>query len=377
MPRERPTVLFFSSFGNLRWGGQKSIYHLATRVHLWGYRAQVAVPCEDGLAAALREKGIGVSVLDLPPVAGSRARDVARALAEIDRLIRRRDVRILHTDGPRNTFYAGIAALVRRRPLVWHIRASAPDAYDRLLFRLSSRVVLVANALRGRFDWTRDDRKFRVIHNGVDTREFQAGRGGSRDLLGALGIDGRRLVIASLARVEPSKGQAWLIEACAALRTAADFHLVLAGEIADRAYAASCRNRAADLGIGDRVSFPGHLDEAARFLREVDLVAVSSVSGEAFPRTTIEAMSAGKPVLVTSVGGAPEAVEDGETGYIVMPGRREDLGERLLCLARDPGLRERMGSAARRRAEALFSIEANVAGTASLYKEILGRRTVG
>ena len=59
-----------------------------------------------------------------------------------------------------------------KRPLVWHIRASDRDAYDRLLYGLSSRVVLVARSLRSRFDWVPGDGKFTVIYNGVDTREF-------------------------------------------------------------------------------------------------------------------------------------------------------------------------------------------------------------
>lgn len=378
MPSEPNTILYFSSFGNLRWGGQKSLYHLATRLDRSAYRAHVVVPSEDGLADALRKADVGVTVLDLPPVLLRNAHRMARSFGAIHKLIDRLDVRIVHADGPRNTFYAGLAAKLRGRPLVWHIRASDSDSYDRLLYGLSSRVVLVARSLRSRFDWVRGAGKFAVIYNGVDTREFQTTSDPSRGLMEALGIDGRRILIASFTRVEPSKGQMQLIEACAALRhIGTDFHIVLAGEIAEVAYAEHCRRRAQELGIGDRVAFVGHVDRAARFLAEVDIVAVSSVSGEAFPRTTIESMAAGRPVIVTAVGGAPEAVEEGVTGYIVAPGDVEALRDRVVRLAQDAPLRKQMGDAARDRAEALFSIAGNIQKTEALYGEILGSMNRG
>jgi len=373
MPPERHTILYFSSFGNVRWGGQKSLYHLATRLDRSIYWPHVVVPSEDGLAEALRKAEVGVTILDLPPVTLQNARAMVQSLGAINRLMGRLDVRILHTDGPRNTFYAGLAAKLRRRPLVWHIRASDRDGFDRLLYGLASRVVLVARALRGRFDWAPDAGKFTVIYNGVDMREFHPAVDSSKPLIDQMGIDGRRILIASLTRVEPSKGQIGLIEACAALRhIGVDFHIVLAGEVADESYCAHCRRRAKELGITDRVTFVGHVEEAARFLSEVDIVAVSSVSGEAFPRTTIESMAAGKPVIVTAVGGAPEAVDDGVTGYIVAPGNIEAFRDRIIRLAKDAHLRKRMGDAARGRAEVLFSIDGNVQKTEALYGEILG-----
>lgn len=372
MPSDRRTILYFSSFGNLRWGGQKSLFHLATRLDRSAFRAHVVVPCEDGLAGALRGAGVDVTVLELPAVTWRGAAGVSRALGAVHELVGRLDARILHTDGPRNTLYAGIAAKLRGRPLVWHIRASDRDPYDRLLYGLSSRVVLVARSLQSRFEWTGEHGKVSVIHNGVDTREFSAAPAPSRELMARLGIDGRRVLVASFTRVEPSKGQIHLIEACAALgRAGEDIHVVAAGEVTDPAYGDRCRRRARELGIADRVSFTGHVDGASRFMAEVDVVAGCSVSGEAFPRTTIEAMAAGRPVVVTAVGGAPEAVEEGVTGYTVPPGDAKALRDCIARLVRDAALRKRMGDAARARAEALFSIDGNVRKTESLYRDVL------
>ena len=126
------------------------------------------------------------------------------------------------------------------------------------------------------------------------------------------------------------------------------------------------------MGLGDRVAFVGHIAEAARFLAEVDIVAVCSRLGRGLSAATIEAMAAGRPVIVTAVGGASEAVEEGVTGYIVAPGDVEALRNRIVLLVQDAALRKCIGDAARRRTETLFSIAGNVQRTECLYGETLG-----
>jgi len=94
-------------------------------------------------------------------------------------------------------------------------------------------------------------------------------------------------------------------------------------------------------------------------------------SAEAFPRVIIEAMAAAKPVIATDVGGCREAVEDGVTGFIVPPGDRDALCDRIQKLARDPSLRNRFGRAGRQRAERLFSLEINIRKTVEVYEGLI------
>jgi len=102
----------------------------------------------------------------------------------------------------------------------------------------------------------------------------------------------------------------------------------------------------------------------------MDFMALNSFS-EAFPRSVIEAMAATKPVIVTDVGGSAEAVEEGVSGFVVTPGDREMLADRMIKLGKDKGLREKFGAAARKRVENLFSIERNVQKTEQIYQELL------
>ena len=96
-----------------------------------------------------------------------------------------------------------------------------------------------------------------------------------------------------------------------------------------------------------------------------------SVEDEAFPRAVLEAMACGKPVVVTETGGAKEAVEDGHSGFVVAARSAAALADRLRVLLADEDLRARMGRRGRRRAEALFDIAGNTAGTCRVYEEVL------
>jgi glycosyltransferase involved in cell wall biosynthesis len=364
---DRKNILYLSSFGNFRWGGQKSLYHLATRLDPVSYRPHVIVPSEDGLSRALRSKGVEVTVFDLPQVAPRTALQALRAMKFLLDRIHAGGIDLIHTDGPRNTFYAGFAARLKGIPLVWHVRAMDSDRYDGLLCRLATRIILVADALRERFGGAG---KCVTIHNGVNLDEFHAGRSA---LPAELGIPPGRLVIGCTGRIEPYKGQKSLIEACKALKQAGvDFHLLLVGETVEHSYEQACRSTAASLGIETRVTFAGHRDDMARLLGAVDIFALPSVIREAFPRSVIEAMASGRPVVVTRGGGAPEAVEEGMSGFVVGPGDPASLADRLLRLATDDEMRREMGAAARQRAETFFSLTENARKTQDVYQSLLG-----
>jgi len=172
--------------------------------------------------------------------------------------------------------------------------------------------------------------------------------------------------------VDPFKGQRYLIEACGLLKEKLpNFHLLIAGEVVDFAYLKQCEKRAEELGILKRVHFLGHRNDVARILNSIDVFILPSLSREAFSRSLIEAMAAGKPAIATDVGGAKEAIEPDVSGFIVSPRDSVTLAERILFLARNREERLRMGEAARIRARDKFSIERNVHETVQLYRDVL------
>ncbi|MDI9569827.1 MAG: glycosyltransferase family 4 protein [Pseudomonadota bacterium] len=395
MSSDPKNILFFSSFGNLRWGGQRSLYHLVTRLDRGDrYRPIVLLPTDEDLADALRARGVEVVIHELPPLRLINHWAFLSSVRYLSRLVATRNISLMHTDGPRNTLYAGFVArkstaappagpgftgnppsensICRRKsiPVVFHVRASDRDRYDRIIYGCATRIILVAESLRSRFDWVRDDSKFRTIYNGVDLEQFDAEASAPPTIEARL-LSDKEVMIVCTGRVEPQKGQHDLVEACASLKAAGvAFRLLLAGETTDKAYLEKCRCRAQELQIDDQVAFVGHIDNMPGLLRSADIFVLPS-HGEAFSRAILEAMAAGKPVVATDVGGAREAIEEGVCGFLVPPGDTAALGDRLLLLAKNVSMRQRFGAAARRRLEERFTIELNILETEKLYAELL------
>ncbi len=232
----------------------------------------------------------------------------------------------------------------------------------------------MAHALRSRFDWTCENDKFETIYNGVDLSELRPGKFVS-SVREQYGIGRKTLLIAVIARIERLKGQKYVIEACGLLKDKLkDFFILLVGDVTELSYMKECKEKAAELGLEDRLIFAGYQDKVSRILNETDLFVLPSLF-EAFPLSVIEAMGAGRPVIATDVGGCREALEDQVSGFIVPAGNSEALADRIYDLGTDSELRFKVGEAAMIRAEKMFSIQQNVHRTQQVYIELLKERS--
>ena len=97
---------------------------------------------------------------------------------------------------------------------------------------------------------------------------------------------------------------------------------------------------------------------------------------EGFSNVVIEAMASGKPVIASNVGGNPEAILDGKTGFLFEPQDPDELAAKAILLLKDKNLREGMGSAARKRAEDVFSIKKMVERYENLYQPLLRTKQI-
>jgi len=98
---------------------------------------------------------------------------------------------------------------------------------------------------------------------------------------------------------------------------------------------------------------------------------VLTSASEGTPVTIIEALAAGRPAVATRVGGVPDVVDEGETGFLVRPGDTHALAERIEILARDPERRAAMGAAGRERTLSRYAVERLVDDMDELYRELL------
>ncbi len=141
-------------------------------------------------------------------------------------------------------------------------------------------------------------------------------------------------------------------------------------DITHSGYEKRLKTLADDLAVSDSVRFLGFRSDVAAVIQDLDVV-VSTSHYESFGRTLIEAMACARPVVATAVGGVPEVVEEGVTGFLVPAHAPEALTERVGRLLRDRALRERMGRAGRARAAALFSQAAHAEHITRIYDGVL------
>lgn len=203
-----------------------------------------------------------------------------------------------------------------------------------------------------------------VVHCGIDPERFAPS---TRPASGAHGLS-----IVCVGTLHEVKGQRYLIEACAELIEAGlDVRCELIGSGPDR----RCLERLiAERGLGERVRLTGPLTgaEVAQRLRGADVLAAPSVpthrgKREGIPVVLIEALASGLAVVASRISGIPELVVDGETGLLVPPGDSRALAAALALLAREPGLRRRLGEAGRRKVLAEFDARRSARTLSALF----------
>ena len=205
--------------------------------------------------------------------------------------------------------------------------------------------------------------KFSVIHNGIpDLATIQRCR-----------HPVNKTTVCSLvmvARLAHPKDPTLLLRAMPKLEKT---RLTLVGDGPERStLEALCQ----DLKINERVTFVGESSTPEVFIAQADIVLLITQS-EGLPLAILEGFRAGKPVIGTAVGGIPEAINDGNQGYLVEPGNLSDLVSKLQILVTDQDLRHQMGKRARRTYESYFLDQKMLTKTHDVYQEVLQRHQRG
>jgi glycosyltransferase involved in cell wall biosynthesis len=174
-------------------------------------------------------------------------------------------------------------------------------------------------------------------------------------------------VVVAAGRLSPEKGFAVLIDAAASvLASDTGAGVVIFGEGVLRP---ELEQLVRARGLDGRVVLPGFRDDLDSLLAAADVVTLPSFT-EGLPNVALEASAAGIPVVATAVGGTPEVIADGETGFLVPPGRPAELAARLIQLLRDDDLRTMLGNAGRARMQRLFTFDAQAAAYLDLFARL-------
>jgi glycosyltransferase involved in cell wall biosynthesis len=296
---------------------------------------------------------------------------------QLERLFRAEPTDLLHTFFFWSIIYGRI---LKARGVVKHLVENREDmgfdlgrherAWLALTRNLPDRVICVSDAVR---DSVREmeglpESRLEVVRNGIrldaggDNPELE-------DLRRELGITPRNRVVLMVANYDrPVKGVAEFLHAIPLVRAKVpDARFILIGTGRREA---EFRTLARRLRIDDVFLMPGFRKDVRRFYHLADLSVLTSFS-EGLSITLLESMRHGVPVVATDVGGNPEIVRNGRTGYLVRAGDRQGFANAVIRVLGDSGLRERFGSQARSVIEDGFDLSAVVREYGRIYSAVL------
>jgi glycosyltransferase involved in cell wall biosynthesis len=329
----------------------------------------------------------GVEIVRLPGLSRELAplRDAVAAV-RLARIIRQVRPDVVHTHTAKAGAVGRTAALLsglRRRPVVVHTfhghvlrgyfgrtGTLVFRAIETLLARATDRLVAVSPEVRDELVGlgVAPASKFSVIRLGIELEPRVSFDGDPIEVRRRLGIEADRFVVGWFGRMTAVKRTDDLLATLAALRARrVDALLLLVGDGDDREH---LEQHAHDLGLARSCLFLGYQEGVAAWYAICDAVVLTSAS-EGTPVTIIEALAAARPVVATAVGGVPDVVVDGETGFLVPPGDTQAIAERLELLAGDPALRASMGATGRERVLRRYSVDRLVGDVDALYRELL------
>ncbi len=333
---------------------------------------------EGALFGALGDGGVQARALGRPK------QQFLLAFADLVREMWRSSPDVVVTRGYNAEMLGRIAALLTRVPrtIVWvhHCGDLAPRSRfrrlaDRLLDPFTSAYYGVAHGqvpyLTGDLGYPAG--KVRVIPNGTDPAAVGGDPTARRDpgVAATLGIGPDDPVVGILAALRPEKDHATLLRAARLVMDEIPGTRVLI--VGDGALRPELQRLANGLDIGDRVIFAGNRSDIGDLLRVMDVFTLSSTTIECAPMALLEAMATARPAVCTAVGGVPDIIVDGVTGYLVPPRDPRALANRLVPLLREPERARLMGKSARQRLEAEFTLDRSLREAQRALEETAGR----
>jgi glycosyltransferase involved in cell wall biosynthesis len=350
-------------------GAQVHVRDLAAAMAGYGHEATVLAGGTGPYMEALRRAGVGTVSLKHLAATINPYRDT-RAFAELYRGLRRLRPDLVSTHSSKAGVLGRLAARALGLPVVftahgWSFTPGIPQRaaavyrwIERLASPLASRIITVSEF----------DRQLALEHLTAAAEKVVTVHNGMPDIDPGLRANpGRSPVrLAMVARFEAQKDHTTLFKALAHLRQQ-PWHLDLIG---DGPLLPEAEGMVRELGLTDRVRFWGQSMSVDQRLADAQ-VALLITNWEGFPRSILEAMRAGLPVVASAVGGVAESVRDGVNGFLIPREDVEGLRQRLGQLLTDPSLRIRMGRSGREHYERNFTLEHTVRKTLAVYREIV------
>ncbi len=347
------------------------VLQVGSGLHGWAGIEKYVLFLQEGLSQ--RGHDVSVSVTPGTPLANAFTGNVfevpvhgkfdLRALAAYVRLFRSESFDLVHTHfNPDFLIVAYAARLVGKTPLVMTRHVALPWARMKAknFSNLYDRIIPVSEASRRK-----------LLQSGVPSERMRVAKAGCPPVAPSSDLQSMRtslgmqtgLNVGFFGRLAPEKGLSVLLESAASLPESITLHIFGDGPLKREVEEAA--NRRAN------VRFHGFRTDVADCMGAVDAIVIPSVWEEAFPYSALEAMSVGRPVVASRIGGLPELVDQDQNGLLFEAGNASELAAALAQLAQNPALVREMGAKGREIQLADYTLDRMAERIEQVYSEIV------
>ena len=354
---------------SLDYGGlEKLAIDLANRFNNGKYRSFIC--CLDNIGdLAIQAGRRGIKVI----CAGRKPGIDFSLPFRLSGILKKERVDIVHTHNPGALIYGTLGAKLAGIPVIINTRHGREKRpVNGFIWNMNDSIIAISEDAKKRllkYNRINSD-KVRVVYNGIEVNGFK----NELDIevrKNLLGVDKSHLVIGTVSRLSEEKDQISLIDAFSKVsQVLNNTKLIFVG---DGILKKEIEHYSEKVGIGDKVIFLGFREDIAKIISTFDLFTLSSLT-EGISLSLLEAMAAGKPIVATNVGGNPEVVIDGETGFLVPPKQPDKMAEAIIKVLQNPELARKMGVAGRERIEKNFSLDRMVSDYSLLYEDLLYKK---
>jgi glycosyltransferase involved in cell wall biosynthesis len=371
---ERRRVLFLA-WAPFFSGAERALVRALQALEITRYEPYVVVGTDGELAAQLRDLRVPHEISPIVPLDRRQPVVSARSLAGVLRAIRRHRPSVIHANDVPSFQPGGYAARLWGLPALTHVRfPDVGEGYRWFLRSGFTRAIFVSEDQRRTAMAEAPDlfeSRSEVLHDCVETREEWTDEH-RRRVRRELGVPEGSVLVAMVGQVAEIKGIWDFVEAARLLvENGTQAHFVVLGDDLKSGghVRAAMQARVVENRLEERFTFLGFRPDAAAIVQAFDIVAVPS-HVEPFGLAALEGSASGCAVVTSRVGGLPEIVKNGETGFVIAAMSPPALAGSIGRLVRDSELRRQLGVAGRLRARNVFGMERYGQRLAAIYERI-------
>lgn len=374
MESMKKRILYITPFGGMNMGGQVSLFHLINNLSTKLYTPLLVTSNEGELSDKIKKMGHQVFYRSFGTIKPKRIFNIISDIAWLIKLVKREKIVLIHTDHARDTFHSVFVSLLIGVPIIWHVRVTTPNRPLDMLNKLIVRKIIgISNAVNDRFigPFYKHD-KFIRIFNGVDFKNFNIEEKIISNLKEKLCMGKDVLIVTSGTQIVKGKGVDDFIHSAAQLLAEgikAIFLIIGEGSIDDWN---RVKNLISTLNVSKGVILLGYRKDVPAILMSSDIVVIASHENfeGGCPRLALEAMVAGKPLVVTNIRGMNEIVNN-NSALFVPEQSPELMAYSIKLLLQDKELRIKLGNEAKKVASEILDIKVNASRVEKLYESLL------